>query len=45
MGLRGSGKSTIGRLLAERLDCPFVDLDEIVLAGFAEAWRRDADDR
>ncbi len=36
MGLRGSGKSAVGRLLAERLDRPFVDLDERVLATFEE---------
>ena len=36
MGLRGSGKSTVGRRLAELLGCPFVDLDERVLATFAE---------
>ena len=36
MGLRGSGKSAIGRLLAERLNRPFVDLDERVLATFDE---------
>jgi 6-phosphogluconate dehydrogenase len=28
MGVSGSGKSTIGRLLAERLDCPFYDGDD-----------------
>lgn len=27
IGLRGSGKSTLGLRLSERLDCPFVDLD------------------
>ena len=29
MGVSGSGKSTIGRLLAERLDVPFVDADDL----------------
>ncbi len=29
-GLRGTGKSTIGKLLAARLDRPFLDLDELV---------------
>jgi shikimate kinase len=29
-GFMGSGKSTVGRLLAARLDVPFVDLDEDV---------------
>ncbi len=36
MGLRGSGKTTIGRLLAESMRRVFVDLDERVLATFAE---------
>lgn len=36
IGLRGSGKSTIGRLIANRLKRPFVDLDDEVLAMFKE---------
>jgi shikimate kinase len=32
MGLRGSGKSTVGRLLGERLGRPFVDLDDVTAA-------------
>ena len=27
MGVSGAGKSTIGRLVAARLDCPFRDAD------------------
>jgi gluconokinase len=27
MGVSGSGKSTIGKLLGERLDCPYLDAD------------------
>jgi XRE family aerobic/anaerobic benzoate catabolism transcriptional regulator len=30
IGLRGAGKSTLGAMLAERLGCPFIDLDKIV---------------
>ncbi len=29
IGLRGSGKSTVGRSLSHRLDRPFVDLDDL----------------
>ncbi|MEZ6074065.1 MAG: shikimate kinase [Pirellulales bacterium] len=28
IGYRGTGKSSVGRLLARRWDCPFVDLDD-----------------
>lgn len=37
MGLRGSGKSTLGRMLAERLGTAFVDLDDRVAAALASA--------
>ena len=30
MGIRGAGKSTIGPLVAKRLDCPFYELDKLV---------------
>jgi XRE family transcriptional regulator, aerobic/anaerobic benzoate catabolism transcriptional regulator len=30
VGLRGAGKSTLGKLLAEKLDVPFVELDRMV---------------
>ena len=36
MGLRGSGKTTVGGLLAGQLDSEFIDLDVRVLATFAE---------
>jgi len=32
VGLSGSGKTTVGRLVADRLGAPFVDLDRIVEA-------------
>jgi len=31
-GFMGSGKSSVGRVLAERLGCPFVDLDGEIVA-------------
>ena len=45
MGLRGSGKSTVGRRLAEQIGRPFVDLDQRALAllgaaAVSEAWAR-----
>ena len=30
MGLRGAGKSTLGRMLARQLDWPFIELDRVV---------------
>jgi XRE family aerobic/anaerobic benzoate catabolism transcriptional regulator len=30
IGLRGAGKSTLGRGLAQVLDCPFIELDRLV---------------
>jgi XRE family transcriptional regulator, aerobic/anaerobic benzoate catabolism transcriptional regulator len=30
VGLRGAGKSTLGAMLAERLACPFVELDKVI---------------
>ncbi|MBL8963970.1 MAG: hypothetical protein JNK70_07865 [Phycisphaerae bacterium] len=46
IGLRGSGKSTVGRLAADRLQGTFVDLDDVTpgILGrgtVAEAWRLD----
>lgn len=33
IGLRGSGKTTLGRLLAQRLHSQFIDLDDVTVAG------------
>lgn len=30
VGLRGAGKSTLGQMLAQRLRCPFIELDRLV---------------
>ena len=45
IGLRGSGKSTLGRLLAVKLHRPFVDMDDetaaaLRCASVAEAWEQ-----
>ncbi len=41
MGLRGSGKTTVGRMLAETLGRRFVDLDQSVLESFSAATVHD----
>ena len=41
IGMRSSGKSTVGAALARRLGLPFVDLDAKALAQFSEASVRE----
>jgi shikimate kinase len=36
MGMRASGKTTVGKLLADRLAWPFIDLDQRVLGQFTQ---------
>ncbi|MDP1819695.1 MAG: shikimate kinase [Acidimicrobiales bacterium] len=49
IGLMGSGKSTIGRMLAERLGWAFVDVDDTIEATtgstVAELWERGGEER
>lgn len=42
LGLRASGKSTVGRLLAARLGCAFVDLDDVTPGVLGERKAADA---
>ncbi len=32
-GFMGTGKTTVGRILAGELECPYVDIDEMIAAG------------
>ncbi len=49
VGLRGSGKSTVGRVLASRLGRPFVDLDQEIVreagATIAQIFAREGEGR
>ena len=40
MGVTGSGKTTIGKLLAERMDCSFFDADDFHSLANVEKMRR-----
>jgi shikimate kinase len=39
LGYRGSGKTTVGRLLARRLGCTFLDLDEAIASAAGKTIR------
>ncbi len=49
IGLPGSGKSTVGRQLARRLGCPFVDSDHVIEerlgCSIREYFEREGEDR
>ena len=38
VGLRGAGKSTLGRKLADKLGCPFIELDRLVEQDYGAAF-------
>ena len=48
-GYMGSGKTTVGRIVADALGCPFLDLDELVVSregrSIEEIFRADGEDR
>jgi shikimate kinase len=39
MGYRGTGKTSVGRLLADRLEMPFLDSDELIKASSGKSVR------
>ena len=48
IGYRGSGKTTVGRLLADQLNKTFVDVDDEICGRFggrtiADIWERDGE--
>ena len=40
MGYRGTGKTSVGRLLADRLEKPFLDSDELIKASSGKSVRK-----